>query len=62
MSAAVEQSRRKANMVAQGGGKCGFEADPKIPPNQKKGLQGQIFIKRFLTRGPLDISSNFQLL
>ena len=40
-SAAVEQSRRKASMVAQGDGKFGIEADPRIPPNQKK--------KRFVT-------------
>ena len=35
VSAAVEQSRCKANMVAQGDGKFGPEADPRTPPNQK---------------------------
>ena len=37
VSAAVEQSRRKANMVAQGNGTA-LEADPKIPPDQKKNI------------------------
>ena len=36
-SAAVEQSRRKDNMVAQGDGNFGPEADPRVPPNQKNG-------------------------
>ena len=36
VSAAVEQSRRKANMVAQGD--SALEDDPRIPPNQKKTL------------------------
>ena len=35
-SAAVEQSRSKAIMAAQGDGKFGPEADPSIPPNQKR--------------------------
>ena len=36
-SAAFEQSRHKANMVAQGHGKkFGPEADPRIPANNKK--------------------------
>ena len=36
-SAAVEQSVRKANMVAQREtGNLALEADPRIPPNQKK--------------------------
>ena len=38
LSVAVEQSRRKGNMVAQGDGKFGTEVDkPRIPPNQKIG-------------------------
>ena len=37
VSAAVEQSKRKANMVAQGDGKFeSLEADPRIPPNKNK--------------------------
>ena len=37
MSAAVEQSRCKANVVARGDGKFNpFEADPRVPPSQKK--------------------------
>ena len=36
LSTAVEQSRRKANRVAQGDRKFGPEAVPKIPPKQKK--------------------------
>ena len=37
VSAAVEQSRGKANMVAQGDGKFGHWGwHPRIPPNQKK--------------------------
>ena len=36
MSAAVEQSRRKVNMVAWGDGKFCLEDDPRIPPNKKK--------------------------
>ena len=36
MSAAVEQSRRKANMVAQGDGEFGSEADRRISLNHKK--------------------------
>ena len=35
--AAVELSRRKAKVVAQGDGKFGPWGWPKIPPNQKKG-------------------------
>ena len=35
MNAALDQSRRKASMVAQGDGKFGPEADPRIPPNNK---------------------------
>ena len=34
-SAAVDLSRRKANMVDQGDGKFGPEADPGIPQNEK---------------------------
>ena len=36
VSAAVEQSRRKANMVAQGDGKFGPWGWPQDPSNQKK--------------------------
>ena len=36
VSAAVEQSRRKVNLVAQEDEKLGPEADPRIPPNQKQ--------------------------
>ena len=39
MSAAVEQSRRKANMVAQETGNSAHEADPRILPNQKSSKQ-----------------------
>ena len=36
MSAAAEQSRRKANMVARGDGtgNSALEAEPRIPPNK----------------------------
>ena len=33
-AAVVEQSRRKANMVAQGDGNSTIDADSRIPPNQ----------------------------
>ena len=36
VSAAVEQSRHKANMVAQGEGNSAREADPRIHSNKKK--------------------------
>ena len=36
--ATVEQTRQKANMVAQGDGKFYPGADPKIPPYQKNNL------------------------
>ena len=42
MSAAVEQFRRKANMVAQGDGKFGPEPDPRIPINQTKKNAGNV--------------------
>ena len=35
VGASAEQSRRKANMVAQGDGKFGPEADPRITQNKK---------------------------
>ena len=35
-SAAVEQTWRKANMVAWGARNSALEADPRIPPNQKR--------------------------
>ena len=34
-SAVVEQPRRKSNMVGEGNGKFGLEADPRIPPNKQ---------------------------
>ena len=36
------RSRRKANMVAQGDGNSALEADPRIPPNQKKKVDSPI--------------------
>ena len=45
VSAAVEQSRRKANKVAQGDGYSALEADPRIPPNQK--INAMLFGKYF---------------
>ena len=46
VSAAVEQSRRKANMVAQGDGKFDPRGRPQNPPKQKK--QKQNLLKTFL--------------
>ena len=38
MSAAVEQSRRKANMVAGETRNSALEVDPSIPSNQKRAI------------------------
>ena len=50
MSAAVEQSRRKANMVAQGDGKFGPRGLPLGPSKPKKRSQ---FLFQFIAIGAM---------